>query len=519
MKLAKIRILNYKSVKDVLIDVKQHANSYTTFFVGRNETGKSNILEAIEFLSEPDCDYNFEALKNAQNDSAVSINFIYTYSFENDNEWKEVIKNKLVLPDEFFSNIQITGVEKNISITPDSRKIKSVNNVIKSNINESFLNKYLYKNSSECSDFNFEIVAEKELQQEEQNGYKKLTVSDFDEILNTVFAETMTNNRLNVTKWKYSSEYLITSTIDLNLFKDDNSISHPLKNIFKLANFKTFDEIKNKIDSLLISPKNINKLEKVLENSATDYINKIWPESKVRFKFKIQNDLKLSVYVVDEADEENSFYMSDRSEGFKQFISLILSISAENNAETLKNNIIIIDEPEIHMHPSGIKYMKNELIRIGVHNYVFVATHSEFMIDTDNKERHYIVTKRNNNTHIECWEQNDFIPDDEVLRQAFGMGILKELLSQYKVQGEKFECDVLTDKALRTLYPEFYSTNSSKSETTEKLSDPIKAEDKNNDEKNNNFESVGALTQKFKEILNKTKECFNNENKINMSIR
>ena len=75
MKLSKIRILNYKSIKDLSIDVKQLAKSYTTIFVGRNETGKSNILEAIKFLSEPEDDFNFETIKNAQNDSSNSINF------------------------------------------------------------------------------------------------------------------------------------------------------------------------------------------------------------------------------------------------------------------------------------------------------------------------------------------------------------------------------------------------------------------------------------------------------------
>ena len=519
MKLGKIRILNYKSVKDVTINVEQFSNSFTTIFIGRNETGKSNILEAIEFLAEPEGDFNYEALKNAQNDTNDSINFIYTYLFDTDTEWKEILKNKVSIPDDLFSNIRITAVEKNISISPNSKKIKASRNVLKTNINESFLSKFFFKTVTESSDIYFQIISAKDLPQEESE-YKQLTSAEFDELLIAVFEKTMSDNRLNVTKWRYSNEYLITNTIDLNLFKDNNSISLPLKNIFKLANFKTAEDIKNKIESLTISPKNINKLEKVLENSATDYVNKIWPESKVRFKFKIQNDLKLSVYVVDEADEENSFYMSDRSEGFKQFISLILSISAESNSDTLKNNIIIIDEPEIHMHPSGIKYMKNELIRIGMHNYVFIATHSEFMIDTSNKSRHYIVTKRNNNTHAERWESSDCVPDDEVLRQAFGIGILREFLSQYNVQEDKqFEYSLLADKALKTLYPELSASSNPEVEATNKLneiSDEVCVRDT---VESKTIESSGVLAQKFKDLITKTKNCFNNENKINMSVR
>ncbi len=49
MKLSKIRILNYKSIMDITLEVEKRAKSYTTMLVGKNETGKSNILEAISF--------------------------------------------------------------------------------------------------------------------------------------------------------------------------------------------------------------------------------------------------------------------------------------------------------------------------------------------------------------------------------------------------------------------------------------------------------------------------------------
>ena len=56
--------------------------------------------------------------------------------------------------------------------------------------------------------------------------------------------------------------------------------------------------------------------------------------------------------------------MVDRSDGAKHFLSLILSISVANETDILKNNIIVIDEPEVHMHPSGIRYIREELLKI-----------------------------------------------------------------------------------------------------------------------------------------------------------
>ena len=214
------------------------------------------------------------------------------------------------------------------------------------------------------------------------------------------------------------------------------------------------------------------------------------------FKIKIQDDLKLDVYVVDEGDEENTFYLTDRSEGFKQFISLIMGMSAANSSNNLKNRVLIIDEPENHMHPSGIKYMRDELLRIGKNNYVFLSTHSEYIIDTKNKERHYIVTKQNNNTSVRRWEINDDYPDDEILRQAFGLDILSEALKQYKVPENSDTSDVhMYNKALKILYP--YE----KSQTKENIQSKINKEKEAENSKFNHAKS--RVTNAIKKISSK----------------
>jgi hypothetical protein len=190
-----------------------------------------------------------------------------------------------------------------------------------------------------------------------------------------------------------------------------------------------------------------------------------------------------------------------------------LSISAENNNDALKNNIILIDEPEIHMHPSGIKYMREELIRIGRNNYVFLATHSEFMIDARNKERHYIATKRNNNTYLKNWEENDDMPNDEVLRQAFGLNLLSEILPKLKENGEKFaNSGVLMDRALMTLYPDFFINSERAKDILDNATQINDTEIKQEKPQNSNVaESSGAVAQKFKEIVNSTKNYFSFE--------
>jgi predicted ATP-dependent endonuclease of OLD family len=57
----------------------------------------------------------------------------------------------------------------------------------------------------------------------------------------------------------------------------------------------------------------------------------------------------------------------------------------------------LIDEPEVHLHPSGIRWMLEELLEIGKNNYLFISTHSDFMLDKDTKERHFLLTKGKDN--------------------------------------------------------------------------------------------------------------------------
>ncbi len=436
---------------EVTLDVKKFDKSSTVILVGKNETGKTNLLQAIGFLAVPDKEYSFQTLKNAQNDVSNSINFYYTFGFETDEEWRSILEAKVFAPREFFDKLKIKAIEKNVYLTSDATKFKARNRFIIDN-QEGFFQKFCYRVTGASS---FEIAYEKDASKsEEDREYKKLNLAEFDKILNHVFIELINQqSAIDVSKWKYSKENLITETIDLNEFKKDSEICHPLKNIFNLAGYKTQEEIRQKIDSLSISPKNINKLEKILENAAKEHLDTVWPECRVMFKIKIQDDLKLDVFVVDENDEENTFYLTDRSEGFKQFISLIMGMSAANSTNNLKGRVLIIDEPENHMHPSGIKYMRDELLRIGRNNYVFLATHSEYIIDAKNKERHYIVTKVNNNTSIRNWEQNDDCPDDEILRQAFGLDILSEALKQYNVSLDENTDNYMYNKALKILYP------------------------------------------------------------------
>lgn len=466
LELSKIKISNYKSIDDISLDVKKFDNSYTTIFVGKNETGKSNLLKALQLAECPDVGVKFEDFKNAQNDKAEYIDAYFTYKF-NGTEGQDLLKARLNAPLSFVDSIKINAIQQNTYLEKEAQKFVTTYDVLYEKIPDDFLNKYSFEKleiTSEGENFLYEIKLTSEINIDSEeienpdtssdvqvSSYKPLDKKTFEEILDNIFETEIDACKLEVSKWQHSKEYLITETIDLNSFKSNSEVCYPLKNIFTLAGYSTQQQISDKIDSLSGSIKNINKLEKQLEDTLSEYVDKVWKECNIIFKIKIQNNLMLDVFIYDKTDKDNSYTMSDRSEGFKQFASLILSISAANETDTLRNKIILIDEPEVHMHPSGIRYMRDELLRIGQNNYVFVATHSQFMIDTKNKERHYIITKPNNNTSIKVWDSTRDLADDEILRQAFGINVLNDLLSPYRILVEGFsDCQIFI-KALNVL--------------------------------------------------------------------
>ena len=104
----------------------------------------------------------------------------------------------------------------------------------------------------------------------------------------------------------------------------------------------------------------------------------------------------------------------------------MISVNVKTN--TLHNTLLLIDEPEIGLHPSGVRHLCDELIKISKTNYVVYSTHSIFMIDSEKTDRHFIVKKKQEITHIECAAASN-IADEEVLYQALGhsiFSILKE---------------------------------------------------------------------------------------------
>lgn len=440
MILKKIEIKNFKSIKEIDFEVKKYGDSYTSFLLGVNEVGKSNILQAISFMNTPKEQLNFSYLHNQKIEDQERINFNFYLEFEKDETYLNDIRKLYVNGD--LLDFEITNIYKN-NFLEKSKNIFDEYYYFDVNINS---NVYIKMNSSK----KIEIAKNNDV----ISSFELLDKINFYTYFGSEIASIINNYEPKVSYWKPSDEYLISSSIDLKAFKTNINSNIPLKNIFVLSNYDTQEKISAKIDEILLSDKKRSKLQSELTDNTTEYIKNIWKHS-ISFLIEISETGNLTIFVKDDGknNKHERYSMSDRSEGFKQFISLILSLSIETKKYNQSKRLIIIDEPENHLHPSGIRDLSKELISIGENNYLFVSTHSPYMIDYKHKERHIIIKKDAyaNTIKKEIRAEID-LRDDEVLNQAFGMNVYRDLLNQKRLLVEGASDNIILSKA-------FYASN------------------------------------------------------------
>lgn len=355
--LKKIIIKNYRSVKEleIIVPSNEHISSNCFGLVGINEAGKSSVLKAIALKD------NLTTLEIKINDfnnydNPISIEYYYELGLTND-DIREVIG-------ESFSDKTVKNLKKFSALyTIENNALNKINEKIQFDENE--INK-----STDTS-----------LLEDLKSLYKKY-------IHSTVF-------------WSADEKHLINKPINLNTFiNNPESTSVPLYNCFRLAEIKN---IQNAISKALSDPAERDHLEDTLGKAVTSHVKGTWKNELIEIKLKI-NENNLNFLIKDLDSLSKSKTVDQRSDGFKQFISFLLTISAESRKDNLVNSILLIDEPETHLHPMAQGDLLNELWEISkleMNNYIFFATHSNYLISKNNLSNYFHVTKEGDNTSIQ----------------------------------------------------------------------------------------------------------------------
>jgi predicted ATP-dependent endonuclease of OLD family len=441
-----ISIKNFKSIEEINLDIQKYGSSYTRMLVGINESGKSNLLEAISYFNVPQEEFNYDDIHNQKDENDDDVELCYDIDFENQNTYLNAIKKDISIDD--FPSFKLSNIKKNIYLEKGSNVFQNSYEFDVSITDAFFIKITKQQNNTTVFDFS----------KNEEEGYIGLTEEIFRDNFDSYIDDIIERYEPRVSFWEPSDEYLLSSH-DLNQFKSNINSNKPLRNIFSLSGYND-DKIVEEIDSIT-NEKKRSKLVSKLNDSVNKYIKNIWKHG-ICVIIEITRDAHLSFLIKDDGknNEHERFRMSDRSEGAKHFFSLIMSLSIESNSGKRKNQLILIDEPEIHLHPSGIRDMREELLRIGKNNYLFVSTHSPFLIDKKHKNRNIIIKKNERaitvNKEIKA---DDDILGDEVLMDAFGLNVYKDLLNPHRILLEGASDKKILDKLFQLYGLSISSTN------------------------------------------------------------
>ena len=115
----------------------------------------------------------------------------------------------------------------------------------------------------------------------------------------------------------------------------------------------------------------------------TGLTSKYWSQRAYFVSFRVDGPI-LATYVTDNI-EAAPIALEDRSKGFKTQFSFNIIFNAATQLE-LKNAILLLDEPGLHLHASAQADFLQLIKDLSEHNQIIYATHSPFLIDPNHLE-------------------------------------------------------------------------------------------------------------------------------------
>lgn len=444
MRLNRVYIENFRSIKEATITFEPQCR----VLVGKNEVGKTNILTALSMLDEARTHDKNDLRESLPTEDLIEngeINFVFTLEPKDKKEiQKSLLKTVLSLDKQYnffkkdgkhisledFINDEVTEGLSFIEIPSGNRGDTYWSLNTKYEVND------YWKKPISGATFTVNVGGV----QLPISNFKLINTNDYvdipvtflenvtpeyihDDCIGTLVSQLVEKNKPNTLLWSYDDKYLLPSNIEISGFTSNPDICLPLKSMFELAGINNITEAINQATN-----KNRHGLKNLLERVAkltTKHFRSVWSEyNNVEFVLS-PNGTFIDAGV---KDSFNSYDLSQRSDGFKRFVSFLLFISAKVKNNIMKNTLLLFDEPDLALHPSGQKYLREEMYKISNHNYIVYSTHSIFMIDKEQISRHLIVEKKDEVTNIKQVDESNFV-DEEVIFNAMGFSVFETLKS------------------------------------------------------------------------------------------
>ena len=419
MRLRKFRVKAYRCIHDSgEIRVGDLAA-----FVGRNESGKTTILQALTLLNREHhisdldlCDEMVEELKNEVRlaDGEFDLNSnetrIIKNAFPNIPEIKKIKifrTNKNPITQYDFGDVEISDAENSglnsweNFIEKVSNFLDTIPNHIRIKLNTHFFegtapeNEDIFRNQMAEFGNNLHVLAADEPQitlewekisEDPNTNFQNLLIGTTEKIALENFIEVNLHPR-----FVYFSDYKkIIGNINLNEYGRDKTIpsiefsedefdkAETVDNLFYLAELDV-----NELEEAKNSPSQLIKLLNTCSKRLTEKLNPAWKGDPIHVELRLNPNNIMSVVISDvhkDGTVTNTGLLNRRAEGFKWTFSFIVNFAAETQRAELKEAILLLDEPARNLHPTQQRGISDLLKNLAGLNQVLYATHSPYMI-------------------------------------------------------------------------------------------------------------------------------------------
>jgi predicted ATP-dependent endonuclease of OLD family len=383
MRFTYFRFKNFKGIENQRIELSKNPNSNIYTLVGLNESGKTTILEAINFFShKPE---SLDVLKIDSYKIEDIHNLIPINKRDNFNDTIE-IEAGLELSEDDLNEVKKEFANNGFAIKECSKKV-------------TYTQIYHFKNSVHQSEedeslWNYWVKGKKK----EEIEFRSLT-NDENQIANKNVIKPRIPSILYFPNFLF--EFPEKIYLDKNI-SDEKHIFYQTIIQDVLDSLKNNTNIKEHLISRIKSDeknekRNLNsllgKMEKQLSNVIFDFWNDIF-QKKINDKEIVlladsdDNGPYIEFNIKDDVD---TYRINERSLGFRWFFVYILLTQFRSYRKKNNNAFFLFDEPASNLHPSA----QQELLK-SFNNLpnVLYTTHSHYLINPIWLENTYVVRNK-----------------------------------------------------------------------------------------------------------------------------
>ncbi len=428
MLVEKIKLISYKTI---VSEQELNVDPKITVLIGGNETGKTNVLQATNKFS---LNNNFASEDISRSSPRYrkgilpQVSIVFSLSADDQQKLEDIspifqASNLEVQKTgnglgAYYVGISAERVSK-ISDRKDTlqKQIETLNKeIVKANLRVEELKKAISSRTetlanliptrranveAEIEKLTGEVESVKAVSNDKKAELEKCK-TEFNDL--SQMLKLAKNNFLNLTSEEAKQLFEILPKIyfpqDIEFLPETIKISSLISQPTSKKNKVVANLLKlGGITDLKILQEQTRKRTVVLREASqriSKQLSQIWKQEDIEFQIDATEKLlRISL----EEPVSMCAPPEERSESFKWFLSFYVQFTVDTQ-EQLKNALILLDDPAIHLHPSGQKDFLGILERIAENNQVIYTAHSPFLINKNFPGRIRLLTKEQTGTVI-----------------------------------------------------------------------------------------------------------------------